>query len=921
MKREPIFFFHIALLATMWIVVAHAIPVAAAESAPWPTIHRDNQRSGYTNEIIAGPYERKWFADFSDEMIATRVEAILAEDKCFVGTFAGRLYALDVASGKTDWSFRAAGAIGASPCYRERRIYFGADDGNLYCLSADNGRELWRYAAGAGVWVSPACDGNVIYFGDRSGNFHAIDAQSGKERWHFQTGGMILTPASITQQADRIVFGSEDMHVYCLDSNGKLLWKSAKLGGLSLRDHAPTIWKGLAIVTTNPARDFHSTPGESPALLTAVQKSLAMEPDDKIIFDKWGQFTMKLTPRRLAAEQQAVRKYLAANRPERTFYALDLKDGSEPWIAPILYTGGLHNPPTPPTFDPKTGELFVWTPTALSNYSAGVPGGAIAVAKLDRDTGLTQILWHTNGDKLGWAFDFAAPADEAQALSLMGNFLLNTHQGIIGGMDRQTLKWHHIYIARDTYGGIFGPALIPGSFKGAQQAHERGQLALMANEWHGPDRGIAAIGYGRIFWVTGSQVVCLGGPDTNATDTGGTKAPPPKQRKVVPVVPAGNVAAGFMGQLDPNVPMPGITPAMVRKYVDTPGVIAQRDDELTTSLRRKLDAAVLELIGSRWAPFIVQMGISHEERYFWRTSETMQIVALALPHLSPDVRDRAQGYLDQMFNDGAPLRQPMFSLEHAQRRESYDLGRTMNDFAASLPAYRANIEDLYALWAYANYAQRWEQVLAQWPQIRQVFNEFATKPASFDDDDPANTDAAEHLNGQIAGTLAYARIAQKAGDDDQVARALDRLSQLVAFRVHHEQADTRFIRISGKQAHTAKLPRYLDLVPESARMLRDFAGDALQRNARALSDQLPIWHHAFGERLIGGENYISPPTLSRALFIALSDGVNEPAQQMVAKLDQPWCKADLYYIEKLTAVLREIERERTSASPAKGKPR
>lgn len=898
-----------AMLTTSLIVVSSP-PSTWADVAPWPTLHRDNQRSGYTDQIIAGPYERKWFRDFSDEMIATRVEAILASDKCFVGTLAGRLYALDVANGKTIWSFQASGAIGASPCFCDGRIYFGADDGNLYCLKADDGRELWRFSARAGIWVPPACDGKTVYFGDRGGNFYAIDAQSGKERWRFHAGGMILAPASLTPHADRIVFGSDDMHVYCLNPSGKLLWKSAKLGGLSLRDHAPTIWKGLAIVTTNPARDFHSTPGESPAILTAVQKSLPMEGEDKVIFDKWGQFVMKLTPRRLAAEQQAIRRYLASNRPERTFYALDLKDGTEPWIAPILYTGGLHNPPTPPTFDPKTGELYVWTPTALSNYSAGVPGGAIAVAKLDRQTGLTQILWHTNGDRLGWAFDFAAPADEAQALSLMGNILLNTHQGIIGGMDRQTLKWHHILIARDTYGGIFGPALILGSFKGAEHAHEQGQLALMPNEWHGPDRGIAAIGYDRIFWVTGSQVVCLGGPDTPRTDTGGTKAPPPIQRKVVPVVPAGNVAAGFVGRLDPNIAMPHITPQMLRKYLDAPATIAQSKDELAASLRRKLDDAVLELIGSHWAPFIVEMGISHEERYFWRTSETMQIVALAQPHLSHDVRIKAQVYLDEMFKEGAPLQQPTVLLDHAQRREAYDLGRTMGDFAVKTPLYRANIEDLYAICAYAHYAQRWDKVLAQWPQIRGIFDQFVSKPATFDDDDRAGTDAAEHLNNQMAGVLAFARIAQKAGDEERVKSAMDRLAQLVAFRVHHEQADTRFIRITGKQAHSAKLPRYLGLVPETAQMLHDFAGDALQKNARALSSQLPTWHHAFGERLIGGENYISPPTLSRGLFIALSDGVHEPPQEMIARLDQPWCKADLYFIEKLTALLREIEGER-----------
>jgi hypothetical protein len=33
--------------------------LAAPASAEWPTLHRDNQRSGYTDEIVHGPYQRK----------------------------------------------------------------------------------------------------------------------------------------------------------------------------------------------------------------------------------------------------------------------------------------------------------------------------------------------------------------------------------------------------------------------------------------------------------------------------------------------------------------------------------------------------------------------------------------------------------------------------------------------------------------------------------------------------------------------------------------------------------------------------------------------------------------------------------------------------------------------------------------------
>jgi len=63
--------------------------------------------------------------------------------------------------------------------------------------------------------------------------------------------------------------------------------------------------------------------------------------------------------------------------------------------------------------------------------------------------------------------------------------------------------------------------------------------------------------------------------------------------------------------------------------------------------------------------------------------------------------------------------------------------------------------------------------------------------------------------------------------------------------------------------------------------------------------------------MIGGENYISPPHLARGLFIASADGVGAEPAALAARLDEPWCKADLYYIEKASAILRRLDRHET----------
>jgi hypothetical protein len=60
---------------------------------------------------------------------------------------------------------------------------------------------------------------------------------------------------------------------------------------------------------------------------------------------------------------------------------------------------------------------------------------------------------------------------------------------------------------------------------------------------------------------------------------------------------------------------------------------------------------------------------------------------------------------------------------------------------------------------------------------------------------------------------------------------------------------------------------------------------------------------AFGDRFVGGENYISPPHLSHAMFAgaALVEGID--AATLSEWIDVPWCEADLFFIEKCALAL------------------
>ena len=890
---------------------------AASAGDTWPTLHNDYQRSGYTEQYVEGPYERKWFADFHDEMIATRCEAIVAEQKVFVGTMAGNVYALDVHDGTVVWKFEALGRVGASPCYNDGKLYIGSDDafdrGSLYCINAQDGRLLWRYQTSGGVWTSPACERGRVYVGDRAGVLHAVETATGAQAWTLRTASMILKPVSLSVDGERIVCASEDMHVYCLSRAGALHWKSKKLSGLSLRDQAPTIWKGLVIVRTNPAENFHAVLDRHGHVLHEIQRRLPRDDHDKVLLDKWGDLLMTPRPERRQAEQLGVVEYLREHPHDQTFYALDLNSGTQPWIAPVFFTSGLHNPPTPPTFHQRTGELYTLYRTALTHYVRGVRRYS-GLGRIDRQSGLIEWTW-PDRDESNWQ-SFPMIPDETQALSIMGQQIIGTHQGTLASLNISSGSVTSIYAARDSYAGIFGPGVAEGGFDGASRLARDGYLTGMPNEWHGPDRSICSAAAGRIFWIAGSQVVCIGGPDVPATSTGGTKPPPLIARRVGAGigVGGGNVVAGEPVSADRDFPVQKISVTDLRAFLKAPAPRTQDSSELAVAVRRRLSDQVHELIqgdaGLPWAPLVVELGISGEERHFWRTAETMQVLALALPHLPADLVDETKRYLLAGAEAGWPLRTPIHALSTQARREPFELGPGMREYAASRPSYKANIEDVYGLWAYAHYAGDKKIARAHTDDIKQLVDEEIRRGANLQVDANSHNDLVEHLNARMAGTLAAARLLEQAGEAEMVERAIEHLAQLTTSRIDHERTNRRLVwptRVASKNLHQAKVPRYLALTPEVSAMLGLWAGDPLGKNLRSLREALPVWGHAWGERLIGGENYISSPHLARSVFMAWSDGAGADPKALAANLDQPSCKADLYYIEKLTALLRRLD--------------
>jgi hypothetical protein len=451
---------------------------------------------------------------------------------------------------------------------------------------------------------------------------------------------------------------------------------------------------------------------------------------------------------------------------------------------------------------------------------------------------------------------------------------------------------------------LFGPGAAPGSWDGSKRLVREGYVQNTVNEWHGPDRSLVAIALGRAFWVVGSCVVCVAGSDGSGGEGAGDRPPEPWKWSQMPRIDGGNVTSS-LGGYDRALPRQEITAEQLDRFV-TPVCSEHRSDEpLARLLQTRLDAQITQVLdGHPWAPWVVELGIAHEETHFRRTGDTLRIVAMALPYLSAAVRERAGDFLDGLCEQGVPLDQSLFSAD-GRRREYYDLSPPVRAaLAARPPSSQAALWDVYALWAYAQYHDRWDLALALLPAIRR---ELADELAASLPSELAEIDGETiaQMNRQIAGLIGYERLLARAGDAPAALSARQHLAAWMTARVHLEKADSR---LQTRIGHHARIPRYEDLVPELSSALAHFAGADLQRNAEDLNRELPVWYQAWSERLIGGENYISPPALSRGLFAIMADGLESPPEQLKRYLDQPWCRGDLYYAEKLTSLLRRMER-------------
>lgn len=908
-------------LPWVFCVALACVPVTT-RAQDWPMLACDVARSGATTTEIRPPFDRKWYRLFPAEGLMSGVQPVIAEGKVFLGTLRGTLHAMDCDTGADVWVYRSVGAILHTCAVGDGKVVFGDDAGAIGAVNVADGTLAWSVRTGAAVWNAPLVYKGIVAVGGRDRCLYAIDLNRGRVRWKATVGGPLLASPALDAGRGRVYVGCEDLHVYAFDwSDGRLVWKSEKLPGVSFRGYHPVVAPdGSVLVTTAPAICLDSF---EPILMDMVKEIFGdfaswrhkKDENDRL---RAANFKKMAEPGVYESQLDFIRERLAAEPVYQTFFVLDRETGRQKFVTPIVYAESMNGTGAPAIVTADGRVIVKYQALLRSRYEHYSP--FLNIGYLDTATGHIMPIMEQSRT-YGWHDSLLLVHDEQSQLSAAGRVLINTHQDNVNAMDLDTLQGYGQPFCRGMHEPKAGEAV------GIWTKVLRGESLPLGKEWLA--RGTAVYGGGSVIdtavSIAGDSFYFIPTHEINAgiavvackmspNGTASRESQPPSAELTdeewakVQDLPwdwdtlqsprLNHVLAALPGKV-PGTAQPPLTEeaaertgrisdAELDRFVWEVRRVEPSDDVGCADLKARLASEVRELISQRWQPLIFPPGKHPREAYriFADPAETLFTLALAYPHAESDLQAGIRAYVEQLGLAGDLPDKPSAGAV----RSYYDiqpdkLFRLIDDIV------RSDVARLYPSWFWAHATNDGSNIERNWPRWKALVGR------------PANKMEEDCRNGHVAGLIAYCRMAEHMKDRDAVAEGLASTRRALRERLRYEFAHTRGGVIAAVPVSRSIFARWRHLTPEIGRILAHYAGPTHKHLMSVYVDyHRPTWSLAWGvETMWRNESPFALPTMSSEIFAARAWILGEPADRLARVVDIPWCRADLFHIQKLVA--------------------
>jgi hypothetical protein len=601
-------------------------------------------------------------------------------------------------------------------------------------------------------------------------------------------------------------------------------------------------------------------------------------------------------------------------------------------VAPIVYAESMNGPAMPPVVTPEGKVTVKYNALLRCRYEHYSP--FLNVGYLNTATGdVTPVMDQSR--TYGWHDSLLLVHDEQSQLSVGGRVLFNTHQDNVNAMDLRTLQGYPFPLALNVHEpkpawpqGIWAAYLNTGDIPRGYEWFARGTavygggsaidvpIAIAGDSFyylptHELNAGCCVIAYRMQKDGKASER----GPEPTATFTPGQWARVKGELKWDWDTLGTDRLKSILGTLPEKVPGTNDRPlvdeakAAVAKVTENeldriifdapqpaaPDVVGN-DDETTARLRAQLARAVDELISTDWRPLLFPAAKAPAEayRFFLEPTETLYTLALAWPHLPPELQRKVRERVGRLQAPGGPLAGPVgartYDPHAGQTRSAYDPAPE-SLLKIAEPPLRSDTARLYPLWLWANTTGDWTKLKSEWPAIRPIVS-----------DQPAKGES-DCGNGRVAGLIAACRIARQLNDSDFEKAWLPRTRTAMRARLEYELSHTEGGVITRHGMHTL-LGRWQFLTPEVAKLCGTHAAGVEHHLMDVYVDHhRPTWWLAWNvEVMWRNEAPLSFPTVAQDVFAARALILREKPALLSRYVDLPWCKGDETYIQKLALV-------------------
>lgn len=368
----------------------------------------------------------------------------------------------------------------------------------------------------------------------------------------------------------------------------------------------------------------------------------------------------------------------------------------------------------------------------------------------------------------------------------------------------------------------------------------------------------------------------------------------------------------------------------------------ERSDKVAEELKESLNRHFEQAMES-WplAPYFVSIGLGGEEFYFEEYHEALSSFALAYPYLDKGNQEKAGKVMSDLLKKNLSS-----GIAHGSQGSFRESWQVPENFRKKWNPNRPHsVEAAYSLWLVysrvpslkGEVEKQYKKVLPKVQSALKDFEGYKKKDShSVKDKDPRNPDV---MNQVLAGFIGLARLAKEYKDDaysviEQEANKLIEI-RLEIFRdlgpelgkgTHNTPKDKQveekgshlFVSVEGQGARCLQ---YTNLVPEVATFLAKAEPEHHKRMTSNIDSFMPGWYLAHDERLMAqevphwvdpyrkhqayvySESYINFPDVPYALFCVKALIEKTSIEKLARYADIPWCKGDLYFINKLVYAL------------------